>query len=299
MCFVKGGISNVCTKLSSQIHKISCNTTVVSISQDPITNRFILTSKPTTESAVSESESTTKATTSLTFDHIILATQANQSHRILKTLTNKTHQTTRLLQNLSRIPYAQAVVVCHTDARQLPRSTRRCMNFGIPLRKSSGCVVSCTHATDRTHPEFPPQYLQTTNPVSPIDASCVLSETVFERACVSFESLQAVRCIRENQGSQGLWFVGSYITDGIPLLEGCLESALDVYEGVCGRVGVERGRVEWDVRGGKTELENDGVKEEKNVLVILVGLCVILVCVWYVLGHSFWPYYFINVRALF
>ncbi|GJN89030.1 hypothetical protein Rhopal_002004-T1 [Rhodotorula paludigena] len=92
----------------------------------------------------------------------------------------------------------------------------------------------------------PSLILQTTNPVVPIPPQHVLSSTWFSRAFVtpasqavlsrfklpsspaapSADSLQGLALGRKRRDTSGrVWFVGSYVADGIPLLEGCVASA--------------------------------------------------------------------------
>lgn len=70
---------------------------------------------------------------------------------------------------------------------------------------------------------------QTTNPSRYPQKGSILSQTWFERYIPSLESLKTRREVFGRNGwAQGIdkmWFVGSYIGDGIPLLEGCVESA--------------------------------------------------------------------------
>ncbi|KAG0195731.1 hypothetical protein BGX28_000731, partial [Mortierella sp. GBA30] len=100
------------------------------------------------------------------------------------------------------------------------------------------------------------QFLQTTNPIYQPRSEKILSSTWFERAVVNPESIKAVdelqtqmeqqtaRWIDRNgsltsveedertpaQISDRVWFVGSYAYAGIPLLEGCVVSAVQVME---------------------------------------------------------------------
>ncbi|KAI8328636.1 hypothetical protein BC941DRAFT_385385 [Chlamydoabsidia padenii] len=95
-------------------------------------------------------------------------------------------------------------------------------------------------------------YLQTTNPCISPDPKHIISVSWFERATVTLASKRAIESdlfpttVHNNnvtlgacQGTNGIWFVGSYCWRGIPLLEGCVASAekvvldgLSVQEGV-------------------------------------------------------------------
>jgi hypothetical protein len=62
----------------------------------------------------------------------------------------------------------------------------------------------------------------------------MLSQSWFERYLPSLESLRVRKNVFSKegwgQGSDGIWFVGSWLGEGIPLLEGCVESAEAVVE---------------------------------------------------------------------
>ncbi|KAF9932596.1 hypothetical protein FBU30_007742 [Linnemannia zychae] len=94
------------------------------------------------------------------------------------------------------------------------------------------------------------KFLQTTNPIFQPKPETVISSAWFERAVVNPESMKAVdeltlqmdeqanRLLAEQQSgnheetsvSDRVWFVGSYAYPGIPLLEGCVVSAVQVME---------------------------------------------------------------------
>ncbi|KAG0032299.1 hypothetical protein BGZ81_011172 [Podila clonocystis] len=102
------------------------------------------------------------------------------------------------------------------------------------------------------------KFLQTTNPIFQPRPDTVISSAWFERAVVNPESMKAVDELNElmdqqaervlsssSSSSEGkaqmsdrVWFVGSYAYPGIPLLEGCVVSALQVMERI---MGSERG----------------------------------------------------------
>lgn len=126
-----------------------------------------------------------------------------------------------------------------------------------------GSGIQATHIISRTHPDLREHVgdalLQTTNPLVAVREDMVLSETWYERAMVTRESQRILprfllkdpervgtgRRGREGvagwvepkesrksgtgrgdlQGRGGIWFVGSYCAEGLPLLEGCVLSA--------------------------------------------------------------------------
>ncbi|KAI7831581.1 hypothetical protein BC939DRAFT_437470 [Gamsiella multidivaricata] len=93
------------------------------------------------------------------------------------------------------------------------------------------------------------KFLQTTNPIFQPKPETVISSAWFERAVVNPESMKAVDELNQQMedqverllaaakmGTQSasisdrVWFVGSYAYPGIPLLEGCVVSAVQVME---------------------------------------------------------------------
>ncbi|KAF9205327.1 hypothetical protein BGZ49_004188 [Haplosporangium sp. Z 27] len=94
------------------------------------------------------------------------------------------------------------------------------------------------------------KFLQTTNPIFQPKPETVISSAWFERAVVNPESMKAVDELNEQMDKQSdrlhtaatsesapttsvsdrVWFVGSYAYPGIPLLEGCVVSAVQVME---------------------------------------------------------------------
>ncbi|KAI0321005.1 splicing factor, Prp19-binding domain-containing protein [Amylostereum chailletii] len=102
---------------------------------------------------------------------------------------------------------------------------------------------------------------QTTNPVVAPTSGSVLSVSRLERALLTVEGKRAVKMLCRPYGpgvgvlqgaavrargrgkAAGVWVVGSYTAKGIPLLEGCVESARDVVVGEGGILNCEGGVV--------------------------------------------------------
>lgn len=69
--------------------------------------------------------------------------------------------------------------------------------------------------------------LQTTNPIQAIDRSKIINQVWFNRVLVDDQSRRAVQELRSDSklGLHHIWFTGSWFTEGIPLLEGCVSSS--------------------------------------------------------------------------
>lgn len=113
----------------------------------------------------------------------------------------------------------------------------------VVLSRGSGSSSARSGPTTKTK-----LVLQTTNPLTPIADAHTLASTWFSRAFVTQRSQRAVAVLaaraRARQGAGGarnLWFAGSYLASGIPLLEGCVTSAESVVRGV---IASEGARVE-------------------------------------------------------
>ncbi|KAI9339576.1 hypothetical protein BDR26DRAFT_861981 [Obelidium mucronatum] len=264
MSFVTCGTKEVCDRLASPVQKVVYSTTVVGIQHNKVTNQFTLTTVPSSEAHLPSSAQTS---TSHTFDYVIFATQANQASRILKQTSSRagsadannsvyTDFVSKATKVLDRFPYTKSLVVCHTDSSLMPasRDEWRCLNFGVLEKHTKNHVddlglqpsheegynvnglAMCTHYSQMTQTEVPdsvPPLFQTTNPIVLPDSKTVISATWYERAIVRLDTASALKELEQVQGGGGgVWFVGSFVTDGIPLLESCVTSAVSAAKGI-------------------------------------------------------------------
>jgi microfibrillar-associated protein 1 len=136
-----------------------------------------------------------------------------------------------------------------------------------------------TSYTMATHMISPPPNLklgppvpvfQTTNPFVDIRAERILSVATLERALLTVDAKNALRGLYKEEGRRwwqcaaeaesslghlqgagrlesdatpGIWMCGSYASAGIPLLEGCVVSARNVYRGICKSEKIIPGKV--------------------------------------------------------
>ncbi|KAJ6501487.1 hypothetical protein C8R47DRAFT_228701 [Mycena vitilis] len=109
---------------------------------------------------------------------------------------------------------------------------------------------------------------QTTNPFVPVHDDRILSVATLERAVLTVHAKDALQGLcretrrawwqsaaeaeytlgdlqgagrRESDARPGVWLCGSYAFVGIPLLEGCVVSARNVYRGICESEGIRPG----------------------------------------------------------
>jgi predicted NAD/FAD-binding protein len=171
------------------------------------------------------------------FNHIILATPAPVSSNILSsmpTISKSMHTA------LSKFKYIPTLVITHTDPSFIPSdpSLHRDLHFQRPTTPvPSLCkLTNYTQATHILHYRSPhltsTKLYQTTNPHRFPKKGTVLGQTWFERYLPSLESLKVRKEIFEGpaQGAENVWFVGSWVAEGVPLLEGCVVSAEKVVE---------------------------------------------------------------------
>ena len=69
---------------------------------------------------------------------------------------------------------------------------------------------------------------QTWHPTSDINSSDILASITFERPIMTASVLKNIESIKSSmlQANNRIWFCGSYLGGGIPLLEGGVRSAL-------------------------------------------------------------------------
>lgn len=175
------------------------------------------------------------------FDHIILGTPAPISSSLLKSLP-AAHP--GLCKALSVFNYVPSLVVTHNDSSYVPASPvlHRDLHFQRPCNPSKGLrnlkdYTQVTHILHYRNPHLQSVKLyQTTNPHRYPQEDTVLSQTWFERYLPTLESIHTRKEVFAKggwgQGYGNIWFVGSWVGEGIPLLEGCIESAEIVVDSI-------------------------------------------------------------------
>jgi Flavin containing amine oxidoreductase len=171
------------------------------------------------------------------FKHIILATPPPISSNILSSLATIPKS---LHTALSKFKYIPTLVITHTDPSFIPSSAslHRDLHFQRPITPvaSLSKLANYTQATHILHYRSPhltsTKLYQTTNPHRLPTKGTILGQTWFERYLPSLESLKVRKEVfeGERQGAENIWFVGSWVAEGVPLLEGCVVSAERVVE---------------------------------------------------------------------
>lgn len=170
------------------------------------------------------------------FDHVVVATQANQAARML----DPTFRGER--EALERFAYEDSRVAVHTDPRLAPRDRRRWAPVNLVVSPDHDKPMA-TIWMNRVQPALwglSPVF-QTWNPILEPRPETLRAQARFQRPVVNTASLAGAREVEElqRQPDRRLWFCGSYLGPGIPLLESAAATAARVAEAIEARGGVE------------------------------------------------------------
>ena len=163
------------------------------------------------------------------FDHVVLATDP---HSTLQLLQGRQWDAERSL--IAKVPLHKTQMVLHADASMLCGSMRApvTLHYDAERRRSSATLwmnpVEKEQLTDTL--------IQSWDPMTrPADKS-IRAQRTFYRALMSGASQRAMAQLRmrmQHDTERRVWFVGSYVEDGVPLLENGVRSA----QRVAGLVG--------------------------------------------------------------
>ncbi|KAJ2850376.1 hypothetical protein IWW36_001928 [Coemansia brasiliensis] len=174
------------------------------------------------------------------FDKVVLATPADTAARLLRSAQTSTeYPPVELLAALDAVPYEDTVVVTHRDTSVMPENEAEWRGVNIRTSTASGHAMA-THwinFVERTSTgrKLSTPVFQTVDPLVKLSKSKIISKTAFHRSLVSLDSQARINSIHRHQGTCGIWLVGTYTSPGVPLLEGCVRTAIDVARamGVC------------------------------------------------------------------
>jgi predicted NAD/FAD-binding protein len=159
------------------------------------------------------------------FDHVVVATQANQAASMLDAGFRREKEA------LERFGYESSSVVVHTDARLAPRDRRHWAPVNLITSRDHDKPMA-TIWMNKVQPGLAnaAPVFQTWNPIIEARPETVRAQARFERPIVNGASLEGARSVRLLQAQHGrrLWFCGSYLGPGIPLLEAAARTALDI-----------------------------------------------------------------------
>lgn len=161
------------------------------------------------------------------FDHVVLATQANQAADLLEPMDG---ESVRVAQ-LRSVRYERSEVVVHRDTGLAPGFGRGQSPVLFEISPEHPAPMASIHL-NALYPELAGSdpVFQTWYPLREPKSGSVVGRAHFERPLVSLESREALQQMRQDQhtGRSRISVVGSYVGEGIPLLESALYSSMEV-----------------------------------------------------------------------
>ncbi|KAJ2558821.1 hypothetical protein EV175_000619 [Coemansia sp. RSA 1933] len=182
------------------------------------------------------------------FDDVVLATPADVAARLLSTIHKEErgacgatgYPPGELIDALQSVPYEDTYVVTHSDKAVMParRDDWRGVNIRTTAGKSNAMASHWINYVEQTTSgsKFSTQVFQTVDPLVALDKAKIISTTRFHRSLVTVESQRQINTVHTHQGKRGIWIVGTYTSPGVPLLEGCVRTSVDVVRAMGGQI---------------------------------------------------------------
>lgn len=161
------------------------------------------------------------------FDHIVLATQANHALKLVGHIDPA-------YSSLGHIKHTLTKVVIHTDPVVMGPYFDPRYSFHLLADRTKGQAMASVWMNPAI-PQLTVDVHQTTNPIVPLDPEKILFQHTFERPLIDMAAAAAIKVIQEMNGTNNIWFIGSYSLYGMPLLENGAQSAFKVAEALSGR----------------------------------------------------------------
>jgi len=160
------------------------------------------------------------------FDQVLIATQPQHAADLLADEADMQ----QAVKHLRSIPLSESRMQLHTDSSLLPQSRLPLspVTYFLPADSQRPEVaVDLTRAISSLRHGDP--LLQVWNPVRKVAPDKLLADVRFSRPLVTLKSREAVKSLRERQSEDDtILLTGSYLCDGIPLLDGAVKSSLSV-----------------------------------------------------------------------
>ncbi|KAJ2383829.1 hypothetical protein H4S02_005116 [Coemansia sp. RSA 2611] len=241
----KNGVQEVCEMLTQGLCKIHLGTTIdkIELSEDGGGSRVLLV---------------TGDGKSHWFDEAVLATPADTAARLLRSIKRAPDEypPSDLLEALDSVPYEDTLVVTHRDESVMPARRTEWRGVNIRTARNSDHAMASHWINYVEHTasgrELSTQVFQTVDPLVKLDAAKIISKTYFHRSLVTLDSQARINNMHRHQGRNGVWFVGTYTSPGVPLLEGCVRTAVDVVRAMGCSVPFAAPRVVRTSRNGGT-----------------------------------------------
>lgn len=160
-----------------------------------------------------------------TFDQVVIATQPQHAAEMIE----PSHP--EIAQALASIPFEQSEMVVHRDQSIYPLhwQTLSPVYYSVDAKAQRPMATVCLNKSMPSVKGCQPVF-QTWHPTVPLNPKLVLARATFERPLVTFDTLNTLNGLKQRMQQPGntLWFCGSYLGGGIPLLEAGVRSALNV-----------------------------------------------------------------------
>ncbi|KAJ2083216.1 hypothetical protein H4R24_000953 [Coemansia sp. RSA 988] len=229
----KNGVQEVCELLTRNLFKIHLDSTI---------DRIVLQDKDGCDKR--QVLLVTADGKKHSFDEVVLATPADTAALLLRsTETEKgldEFPPRALLRALESVIYEDTQVLTHRDESVMPanRAEWRGVNIRTAAKQDHAMASHWINYVEQTTSGsvLNTEVFQTIDPLAQLDKAKVISTTEFHRSLVTIESQAQINTIHRHQGQCGIWLVGTYTSPGVPLLEGCVRTAVDVVRAISGSV---------------------------------------------------------------
>jgi predicted NAD/FAD-binding protein len=159
------------------------------------------------------------------FDHIVIATQPQHAGPMIAKTQPK------LANHFNQIKFETSEMVVHRDSSIYPRPWQDLspVCYSVNNDQQRPMATVCLNKSMTTVKDCLPVF-QTWHPTTEINPEAILASVTFERPVISFEALQHIQEIQDSMQkvNNRIWFCGSYLGGGIPLLEAGVRSSLRV-----------------------------------------------------------------------
>ncbi|MFK7888676.1 MAG: FAD-dependent oxidoreductase, partial [Gammaproteobacteria bacterium] len=155
------------------------------------------------------------------FSHVILATDP---HSTMGLLENGPLAADRAM--IAQVPSHETKMILHTDTAALPCALRAPVNLHYDAQRRRSSATLWMNPIE--HAPLGKTVLQSWDPMTPPAPDSVIAQRTFHRALMTCASQQAMAQLRSSMraaSSRRVWYVGSYVCDGVPLLENGVQSA--------------------------------------------------------------------------
>ncbi len=157
------------------------------------------------------------------FDHVIIATEPTHAKKLAAAIYPIEHDL------IGKVPTYDTHMVMHTDSALMPKN----QSSWAPVNMFWDPVINKSSATLwmnqlEAHNDLQSSIFQSWDPIVEPDESLVLARRTFRRSLASKPSQEATKELRTRMAEikdRRLWFAGSYVSAGIPLLENGVHSA--------------------------------------------------------------------------